>query len=155
MFCIVCTKWIIAELPLLKRDCTVILNLTVRSTTMGPIIQRFQFSPCIPLGGKAPPPLVGKANKYKVFRVVCPNVGNPALTSSFTKYKFLQEKNSFATIVNLDCFEIVSAFECRLKYLFSNVTCKVRKLRMTKLGNGIEVRAHTLFYIFAHKVQNN
>ena len=32
--------------------------------------------------------------------LVCPNFGHPALTSSFTKYKFLQVKNSFATIVN-------------------------------------------------------
>ena len=31
-------------------------------------------------------------------RVVCPNFGHPALTSSFTKK--LQMKNSFATIVN-------------------------------------------------------
>ena len=29
-------------------------------------------------------------------RVACPNFGHP----SFTKYKFLQVKNSFATIVN-------------------------------------------------------
>ena len=33
-------------------------------------------------------------------RVVCPNFGHPALTSYFTKYKFLQVKNSFAKIVN-------------------------------------------------------
>ena len=33
-------------------------------------------------------------------RVVCPNFGHPALTSSFTKYEFLQVKNSFATILN-------------------------------------------------------
>ena len=32
--------------------------------------------------------------------VVCPNFGHPALTSSFTKYKFLQMKNSFETNVN-------------------------------------------------------
>ena len=31
---------------------------------------------------------------------MCPNFGHPALTSSFTKYEFLQVKNSFATIVN-------------------------------------------------------
>ena len=34
------------------------------------------------------------------FRVVCPNFGQPAITSLFTKCKFLQVKNSFATIVN-------------------------------------------------------
>ena len=33
-------------------------------------------------------------------KVVCPNFGHTALTSSLTKYKFLQMKNSFATIVN-------------------------------------------------------
>ena len=33
-------------------------------------------------------------------RVVCPNFGHPALTSSFTKYNFLQVKTSYATIVN-------------------------------------------------------
>ena len=33
-------------------------------------------------------------------RVVCPNFGHPALTSPFTKHKFLHVKNSFATIVN-------------------------------------------------------
>ena len=33
-------------------------------------------------------------------RVVCPYFGHTALTSSFTKYKFFQAKNSFATIVN-------------------------------------------------------
>ena len=32
-------------------------------------------------------------------RVECPNFGYPTLTSSFTKYKFLQV-NTFATIVN-------------------------------------------------------
>ena len=33
-------------------------------------------------------------------RVVCPNFGHPALTSSFAKYNFLQVKNSCAAIVN-------------------------------------------------------
>ena len=33
-------------------------------------------------------------------RVVFPNFGHPTLTFSFTKYKVLQVKNSFATIVN-------------------------------------------------------
>ena len=35
-----------------------------------------------------------------VTRVVCPNFGHSDLTSSFTKYKCLLVKNSFATIVN-------------------------------------------------------
>ena len=34
------------------------------------------------------------------YRVVFPNFGHPVLTSSLTKYKLLQVKNSFATIVN-------------------------------------------------------
>ena len=38
-------------------------------------------------------------NKYMV---VCPDFGHPAVTSSFTKYKFLQVKDSF---------NIVPAFE--------------------------------------------
>ena len=33
-------------------------------------------------------------------RVVCPNIRHPALTSSLTKYKILQEKDSPATVVN-------------------------------------------------------
>ena len=44
-------------------------------------------------------------------RVLCPNFGHPAPTSTFTKYEFLQMKNSFATIVNrlsvLKLFEIL------------------------------------------------
>ena len=47
-----------------------------------------------------------------VKRVVCPNFGHPALTSSFTKCKFLQVNNSFATIVNgLSVLKFVSASE--------------------------------------------
>ena len=37
---------------------------------------------------------------YHINRVVCPNFEHPALTSSFTKYEFLQVKFFFATIVN-------------------------------------------------------
>ena len=49
---------------------------------------------------------------YWEYRVVCPKFGHPALTSSYKKYKFLQVKNSFATIVNgLSGFRFVSAFE--------------------------------------------
>ena len=36
----------------------------------------------------------------KINRVVFQNFGHPALISSFTKYTFLQVKNSFAPIVN-------------------------------------------------------
>ena len=34
-----------------------------------------------------------------MYRVGCSNFGLPALTSSFSKYNFLQVKNSFATTV--------------------------------------------------------
>ena len=36
-----------------------------------------------------------------VLRVVCPNFGHLALTSSFTKYKFLQVKNNFLSFLSL------------------------------------------------------
>ena len=39
-------------------------------------------------------------------RVVCPNFGRPAQTSSVTKFKFLQMKNSFSSNANeLSAFE--------------------------------------------------
>ena len=45
-------------------------------------------------------------------RVVFPNLGNLALTSSFSKYRFLKAKNSLATIVKelsvLICFSFRS-----------------------------------------------
>ena len=47
------------------------------------------------LSGKAAMPLLTQH-----IRVVCPNFEHPALTSLFTKYKFLQMKNSLATFVN-------------------------------------------------------
>ena len=48
-------------------------------------------------------------------RVVCPNFGHPVRTSTFTKYEFLQVKNSLATIEN---------------------DYNVRKLRMTEVRAG-------------------
>ena len=72
----------------------------------------------------------------KLDRVVCPNFGHPALTSSFTKYKFLQVKNSFATIVNglsvLKLFQLSNG-----DLLLKHLQIKVRKPRMTKLGQGV------------------
>ena len=41
-----------------------------------------------------------RLGRNQVTRVVCPNFGHPSITSSFSKYTFLQVKNSFATIVN-------------------------------------------------------
>ena len=35
----------------------------------------------------------------KLTRVVCPKFGHPALTPSFTKYKFLKVRNNFAAIL--------------------------------------------------------
>ena len=41
-------------------------------------------------------------------RVVCPNFGRLALTSTFTKYKFLQKKTSFCKICEFTVsFEII------------------------------------------------
>ena len=37
---------------------------------------------------------------YSLYRIVSPNIGHPVLTLSFTKYRFLQVKNSFATSAN-------------------------------------------------------
>ena len=44
--------------------------------------------------------LTGGPNNKVTEEVVCHNFGHPALTSSFTKYKFLQVKYDFAAIVN-------------------------------------------------------
>ena len=63
------------------------------------------------------------------YRVVCPNFGHPALTSSFTKYKFSQVKNSFAIIV--------SAFEW-WSIIFMPTPCSIYKVpRMKKLVQGV------------------
>ena len=75
---------------------------------------------------------------------MCPNFGHSALTSSFTKYKFLQVKKSFATVVNglsiLKLFKLSNGDLCFSYYAYS--IYKVRKPRMTKLGQGVGVRAH-------------
>ena len=77
-------------------------------------------------------------------RVVCPNFGHPALTPSFTKYKFLQVKNSFETLVNelsvLKVFQLSNGDLLFSKHDYS--LYKARKPRMTKLGQGVGVRAH-------------
>ena len=67
-------------------------------------------------------------------RVVCPNFGHPARTSSFTKYKFLKKKNSEWTV----SFEIVYLLFSQHAYSIYNV----RKPSMTKLGQGVQVREH-------------
>ena len=76
-------------------------------------------------------------NSIPANRVVCPNFGHPALTQSFTKYQFLQVKNSFAIIVNgLSVFKLFQLFNGDI--LFSQHAYsiyKVRKPRITKLGH--------------------
>ena len=64
---------------------------------------------------------------------MCPNFGHPALTPSFTKYRFFQAKNSIATLVN--GLSVLKLFQ------LSNGD-KARKPRMTKLGQGVGVMAH-------------
>ena len=80
-------------------------------------------------------------------RVVCPNFENPTLTSAFTKYKFLQAKNSFSTIVS--GLSVLKWFQPSNGDFFSwhaYSTYKVRKTAMTKLGRSVEVRAHYPIY---------
>ena len=80
---------------------------------------------------------------------MCPNFGLPALTLSFTKYDFLQVKNSFAIFGYvqsvLKLFQLSNGDLLFSYYAYS--TYKVNKTRMTKLGQGVEVRTHypTLF----------
>mgnify|MGYP000279282549 CR=1 FL=1 len=80
----------------------------------------------------------------QITRVVCPNFGHPALTPSFTKYKNFQMKNSFATLVNelsvLKLFQLSNGDLLFSKHDYS--LYKARKPRMTKLGQGVGVRAH-------------
>ena len=77
-------------------------------------------------------------------RVVCPNFRHPALTHSFTKYNFFQMKNSFATLVNelsvLKLFQLSNGDLLFSKHDYN--LYKARKPRMTKLGQGVGVRAH-------------
>ena len=78
------------------------------------------------------------------YRVMCPNFGHPALTSSLPKYKILQTKNSFATIENglsvLKLFQLSNG-DVLFSYHADSIY-KVHEPKMTKLGQGIEVRTH-------------
>ena len=83
--------------------------------------------------------------QYRGTRVVCPIFGHPALTSSFTKYNIIQVKNNFLTILNGP--SVLKLFQLSNGDFFICVACLqhlqiVRKPRMTKLGQGVEVRAH-------------
>ena len=82
--------------------------------------------------------------KYILCRVVCPNFRHPALFSSFTKYIFFQVKIVFQNFW-MDCqflnyFSLRGWFIIFVAYAYS--IYKVRKPRMTNLGQGVEVRAH-------------
>ena len=83
---------------------------------------------------------------------MCPNFGHPALTSAFTKYKLLEVKNSFATLVNvlsvLKLFQLSNGDSLFSKPDYS--LYKARKPKMTKLGQGVGVRAHypTMYMLF-------
>ena len=56
-----------------------------------------------------------------LYRVVCTNFGHPALTSSFTKYKFLQAKNCFCE--NCEWIIFVACLQHLQKQFCDN--CKV------------------------------
>ena len=88
------------------------------------------------------------------YRVVCPNFGHPALTPSFTKYNFLQVKKSFATLVNeLSVLKLLQLSNGDLLFSKHDYSLyKARKPRMTKLEQGVGVRAHypnPLKFVFA------
>ena len=85
-------------------------------------------------------------------RVVCPNFGHPALTPSFTKYQFLQVKNRFATLVNeLSVLKLFQLSNGDLLFLKNDYSLyNARKPRMTKLGQGVGVRAYyPIVYIYS------
>ena len=75
---------------------------------------------------------------------MCPNFGHPALTPSFTKYEFVQMKNSFATLVKeLSVLKLFQLSNGDLLFSKNDYSLyKARKPRMTKLGQGVGVRAH-------------
>ena len=75
--------------------------------------------------------------------VVCPNYGHLHLTSSFTTYIFV--KNIFATMVSVLKLFQLSNGDFRSMPTYS--IYKVRKPRMTKLEQGVEVRAHYPIYL--------
>ena len=77
---------------------------------------------------------------FSILGVVYLNFGQPALTLSFTNLIFLQVNNSFATIVNGP--SVLKLFQLSNGDIFVFVAClqhiyKVRKSRITKLGQGV------------------
>ena len=70
---------------------------------------------------------------------MCPNFGHPALNSSFTKYYFLQVKNSNNCEWTVS-FELALAFKWQfIIFMHAYSLYKVRKPRMTKVWHGVEV----------------
>ena len=76
--------------------------------------------------------------RFQAVWVVYPNFWHPALTSTFTKYKFLQAKNCCATIVNGQ--SVLKLFQLSNGALI--IFDKVLQPNMTKLRQGVEVREH-------------
>ena len=69
-------------------------------------------------------------------RVVCPYSGHPALTSSFTKYEFLQE-NRYETIVKrLSVLKLIQLSKMVHFFKHAHSIYKGRKLRMTEVRAG-------------------
>ena len=61
-------------------------------------------------------------------RVVFPNFGHPALTSSFTNYTFLTVENRFATTVKrLSAFRKCFSFRILIYYFHSMTTASIYK----------------------------
>ena len=71
---------------------------------------------------------------FRFSRVVCHNFEHPNLTSSFTKYKILKMKNSFANIV--DGLSVLKLFQ------LSNGDFRCLYTASKNLGQGVEVRTH-------------
>ena len=72
-------------------------------------------------------------NLFKVRTIVCPNFGQPALTLSFTKYKFAGE-NSFATIVSAFEWWFIIFLACRLQHLQNLAWRTIFWYRLIQLG---------------------
>ena len=69
-------------------------------------------------------PKIRETHKFQA--EMCPNFGHLSLTSSLTKYQYLQMKNSFATIVNemsvLKLFQLSNGYFCSMPT--ASIKCK-------------------------------
>ena len=83
----------------------------------------------------------------KITRVECPNFGHTAVTSSFFKYKYLQEKKWFERIVNCQfwnifIFQMVIYHFRRMPTAATNFVLSAwRTLRIPDLGQGVRIKA--------------